>query len=219
LNQHLSDVFNGTFPKIRYNFVTTNEIVNIINKLNMTNSFGYDEIPIKILKSSSYYISSPLTYIINRSLATGIFPDQLKFSEIILIYKKGDKNLISNCRPISILTASSQIFEVIYTRLYKHLVNNNILANEQFGFKANSSNDKATLSWKSHIDQLLPKLTTACYTIRTLKPYLSQETLLMVYYAYFYSVLNFGIIFWGNSLYAISIFRVQKRVLRIMTGT
>jgi hypothetical protein len=43
LNQYLSDFFNGTFPKIRYNFVTTNEIVN------MTNSFGYDEIPIKIL--------------------------------------------------------------------------------------------------------------------------------------------------------------------------
>jgi hypothetical protein len=77
LDQYLSDVSNGTFPKIRYNFVTTNEIVNIINKLNMTNLFGYDKIPIKILKSSSYYISSPLTYIINRSLATGIFPNRL----------------------------------------------------------------------------------------------------------------------------------------------
>jgi hypothetical protein len=28
-------------------------------------------------------------------------------------------------------------------RLYNHLVNNNILANEQFGFRANSSTDKA----------------------------------------------------------------------------
>jgi hypothetical protein len=76
-----------------------------------------------------------------------------------------------------------------------------------------------TLSWERHIDRLVPKLNTACYTIRTLKPYLSQETLLMVCYAYFHSVLNFGIIFWGNSFYAISIFRVQKRVLRITTGT
>jgi hypothetical protein len=76
-----------------------------------------------------------------------------------------------------------------------------------------------TLSWKRHTDQLLPKLNTACYAIRTLKPYLSRETLLKVYYAYFNLILNFGIIFWGNFLYAISIFCVQKRVLRIMTGT
>jgi hypothetical protein len=49
-----------------------NEIVNIINKMKMTKSYGYDEIPIKILKNSVHYISSPLTFIINRSLATGI---------------------------------------------------------------------------------------------------------------------------------------------------
>jgi hypothetical protein len=111
----------------------------------MTNSFGYDEIPLKILKSNLYYTSSPLTYIINRLLATGIFPNRLKYSEIIPIYKKkGDKDLISNYRPISILTSFSKIFEkVICTRLYNHLVNNNILANEQFGFRANSSTDKA----------------------------------------------------------------------------
>jgi hypothetical protein len=41
----------------------------------------------------------------------------------------------------------------------------------------------------------------------------------MVYYAYFHSIMHFGIIFWGNSSYAMSIFRVQKRVLRIITGT
>jgi Notch-like protein len=80
-----------------------------------TNSYGYDELPIKILKNTVYYISSPLTYIIYRSLATGIFPDRLNFFEIKSIYKKGDKNLISNYRPISLLTSFSKIFEkVIY---------------------------------------------------------------------------------------------------------
>jgi hypothetical protein len=118
----------------------------------MTNSYGYDEIPIKILKNSVHYITSPLTYIINRSLVTGIFPDRLKFSEIKPIYKKGDKNLISNYRPISLLTSFSTILEkVIYRRLCKHLVNNNILTNEQFGFRANSSTDKAICRLLDHI--------------------------------------------------------------------
>jgi hypothetical protein len=56
-----------------------------------------------------------------------------------------------------------------------------------------------TLYWKSHIDQLLPKRTTACYAIRVIKPLMSQETLVMIYYAYFHSIMNYGIIFWGNS--------------------
>jgi hypothetical protein len=73
-SEYLSDIFKVTFLTIRYSLVTTNEIVNIVNKLTMTNSYGYDEIPVKILKNNVHYITSPLTYIINRSLATGIFP-------------------------------------------------------------------------------------------------------------------------------------------------
>jgi hypothetical protein len=42
-----------------------------------------------------------------------------------------------------------------------------------------------TLSWKIHIDSLLQKLSSACYAIRAVKPYVNRETLLMVYYAYF----------------------------------
>ena len=34
-----------------------------------------------------------------------------------------------------------------------------------------------TLSWKAHIDQLIPKLCMACYAIRTVKPFMCEETL------------------------------------------
>jgi hypothetical protein len=40
----------------------------------------------------------------------------------------------------------------------------------------------------------------------------------MVYYAYFHSVISYGVIFWGNSSYVINIFHLQKRVVRIITG-
>jgi hypothetical protein len=53
----------------------------------MTNSSGYDEVPIKVLKSCKHIIISPLTYIINKSLVTGVFPDGLKCSEIKPIHK------------------------------------------------------------------------------------------------------------------------------------
>jgi hypothetical protein len=68
----------------------------------------------------------------------------MKYSIIKPIFKKGDKNSISNYRPISLLTSSKICEKVIYARLYEHLIYNNILVNEQLGFRANSSTDKAT---------------------------------------------------------------------------
>ena len=60
------------------------------------------------------------------------------------VYKKGDELLTTNYRSISLLTSFSKIFEkVIYSRLYKHICTNNILAKEQYGFRINSSTEAA----------------------------------------------------------------------------
>jgi hypothetical protein len=73
------------------------------------------------------------------------------------------------------------------------------------------------LLWKGHVDWLMSKLSSACYAIRAIKLYMSQETLRMIYFSYFHSVMTYGIIFWGNSPFNILIFRLQKRVIRIIT--
>jgi hypothetical protein len=41
----------------------------------------------------------------------------------------------------------------------------------------------------------------------------------MVYFSYVHSMLTYGIIFWGNSLYSIKVFRIQKRIIRVMTNS
>ena len=65
-------------------------------------------------------------------------------TETITIHKKGDKQLITNYRPISLLTSFSKIFEkLIFTRLHRHLYTNGILAKEQYGFRSNSSTENA----------------------------------------------------------------------------
>jgi hypothetical protein len=74
------------------------------------------------------------------------------------------------------------------------------------------------LNWKVHIDNLFSKLSTSAFMIRILKQTLSQDILLMTYFTYFHSIMSYGIIFWGNSSYANKIFKLQKRVKRIITG-
>jgi len=78
--------------------------------LKCKNSYGYDEIS-RILKVSTPYILSPVTYIFNKILSTGIFPDRLKYSEVKPFHKKGDKTELSNYSHISLLTSFSKIIE------------------------------------------------------------------------------------------------------------
>jgi hypothetical protein len=53
---------------------------------------------------------------------------------------------------MSLLTSFSKIFEkIIYMRLSKHVINNAILSSEQYGFRNNSSTEKATFKLLNYI--------------------------------------------------------------------
>jgi len=138
--------------QIKLKNTTTYEINKIIYSLKNKTSHGYDEITDKILKASAPFILSPLTYIFNKILSSGIFPDRLKYSEVQPLFKKGEKTKISNYRPISLLPSFSKIIEkIIHKRLNCYLIENNILANEQFGFKEQSTTDMATQALLNNI--------------------------------------------------------------------
>jgi hypothetical protein len=54
------------------------------------------------------------------------------------------------------------------------------------------------MNWKNHILKILPKMSRACYAVRSMYHFSSLTTLTMVYFAYFHSAMEYGIIFWGN---------------------
>jgi hypothetical protein len=58
----------------------------------------------------------------------------------------------------------------------------------------------SSLTWKHHINGLMVKLGRACYTITSVRPFVSKESLQMIYYSYFHVVMSYGIIFWGIPL-------------------
>lgn len=150
--QYLTRAFNHPFPPINIKYISTKELEEITKSIKSKDSYGYDEIPTKILKSSIYFISSPLTYIINRMLSTGTFPSRLKFSVVKPLFKAREKKYVTNYRPISLLTSFSKIFEkVIFNRLLQHINNNQILTDAQFGFRHKSSTDLATFTLTQEI--------------------------------------------------------------------
>jgi hypothetical protein len=76
---YLRQNFRQSSSMIKLSNTTTYEIGKIIHSLKCKNSYGYDEISLRILKVSAPYVLSPLTYIFNKILSTGIFPERLQF--------------------------------------------------------------------------------------------------------------------------------------------
>jgi len=98
--------------------------------------------------------------------------------------------------------------------------------NYQANYVKSSSNTKFlcliiddALSWKAHIDQMMSKLNTACFVIRTIQAIMSPETLRMVCFAYIHSIMSYGIILGGNQPYSDKIFKIKKRVIRNITNS
>jgi hypothetical protein len=160
---YMSDACESPLPSIKIIQTTSREIERIIWSLKSSQTHGYDEILNNILKACKNFISEPISYLCNRALLEGIFPDRLKYATIVPIYKKGDKNLESHYRPISILTSISKIFEkVMHSRLLKHLNDNSILSKHQFGFRENQGTENAIYSLISGILDSLNKKMQVC---------------------------------------------------------
>jgi hypothetical protein len=74
------------------------------------------------------------------------------------------------------------------------------------------------LNWNNHTDQIIPKLSAACYAVRHVYHFVNQNTLKSIYFTYFHSIVKHGIICGGNSSNNRKIFTLQKKIIRIMVG-
>ena len=130
----------------RFHFSVNNEsdVLTTINKLKNKNSSGVDEISNKLLKAIGTELSKPLTIIVNQCLLTGIFPSLLKIAKAKPLFKRGDVSQLNNYRPISFLPTISKVFErIIYSQLYAYFNENNLLTEQQYGFRAQHSTELA----------------------------------------------------------------------------
>ena len=115
-------------------------LLSLIRSLNVSKSHGHDRISIRMIKMCDKSILKPLMIIFRNCLNDGIFPMSWKKANITPIHKKGDKYIISNYRPISVLPICGKLFEkIIFLDLYNFLSSNEILNINQSGFRSGDS--------------------------------------------------------------------------------
>ena len=145
-----------TETNFSFHMIDNNATVRMIKSMKMSQSKGHDGISSEFIKLINTDISSSITVIINQSLTSGIFPDKLKIAKVTPIFKKGNKKLICNYRPISVLPVISKVFEtVLQEQLTEYFTTNNLFAPQQYGFRKNSSTELAALEL---IDRLLNQM-------------------------------------------------------------
>ena len=128
------------FPTIPSLTVTEAGVAKLLSKIVTTKASGPDEIPNHLLKELSTEIAPILTHIFNQSLRDGCVPLDWKKANIAPIYKKDDKHLASNYRPISLTCVCSKLMEhIVVHHLMEHLDSNNILTDLQHGFRRKRS--------------------------------------------------------------------------------
>ena len=116
------------------------DICKIIQNLNPNKAHGHDNISIWMLKICGSSIYGPLELIFKEALSAGLFPSNLKKGNIVPIHRKGDKQILKNYRPFSLLPIYGKIFErPIFNELCNVLLENNLILPNQSGIRLGDS--------------------------------------------------------------------------------
>ena len=131
------------------------EILEIIKEFENNKS---SDIPIRVIKKSAHVFVEKLSEYFNILMKAGIFPDELKIGKVTPVFKKGNPELFGNYRPISTLPIFGKIFEkILYSRIYKYAISQNLLNENQFGFRQSHSTCHAVNFSVSLIQEALLK--------------------------------------------------------------
>jgi hypothetical protein len=129
-------------PELNFDFVSPCRVLNTIKCFDNKSSVDLDGLSLNFIKFIALEICTPLAHIFNLSLTQGIFPERLKTSRIVPIFKTGDKHLCDNYRPISLVSSLSKVLEkIVALNLTNFLQSNNLLYEHQYGFQRNRSTE------------------------------------------------------------------------------
>ena len=133
-------LFGPDYPTIANLVVMPEGVRKLLDNINPKKAAGPDQIPCRILKELATELTPVLTAIFNQSLTSGNLPSIWTKAIVAPIFKKGDRCLPENYRPVSLTCVCCKLLEhIICTHIRQHLDKHNILSKFQHGFRSSHS--------------------------------------------------------------------------------
>ena len=129
--------FGDTVPNSMDNIQTNqDEVVKLCKGIEVLKSSGMDKLSARVCKDAFTILSHQLTYLFNCSLQTGVFPDIWKVAKVIPQFKGGDRDMVGNYRPVSLLPIPGKLLEkIVHKQITDFWNENNFLSKNQGGFR------------------------------------------------------------------------------------
>ena len=140
--------------------ISSDDVYLALSKLKVNKAPGCDNVSPHLVHLCSCSLLPVITSLFLKCLMTASLPQEWKTHKIVPIHKSGDKTLISNYRPISLLCITSKVLEsIIYNKIIAFVRPK--ISKHQFGFLRNRSCTTQLLSSYADIFNLIEKRSTA----------------------------------------------------------
>ena len=97
------DYLEETKHRFELNTIECSKVFSLLSKLCKSKATGLDKISARLLRDCADLVASSLCCIFNRSITSGIFPTEWKFTKVVPLFKQGERSDLNNYRPISII--------------------------------------------------------------------------------------------------------------------
>ena len=112
----------------------------MIRALHVSKAHGCDDISIRMIKICDQLIVKSLSIFDQNCLNSRNFSDIWKNSNIVLVHKKVDKQIVNNYRLVSLLPVCGKILErLVFNSVFDFLDNNSLLIANQSDFRPSDS--------------------------------------------------------------------------------
>ena len=136
----LPDLGNSPYPSVPKIDVSVESVEKLLLRLNPKKAVGPDMVPARILRDYTDDITPILQSIFQQSLDTGMVLDNWKRANVTAVFKKGNRQVVSNHRPESLTCVPCKVLEhIVFRAITDHVDFHKILVFFQHGFRSKHS--------------------------------------------------------------------------------
>ena len=140
-NEHIQvPLLDRSAPFMNDIAVSMDGVIKLLKGLNPSKALGPDELHPRVLKELATELGPVLAHLFQQSIDTGEIPKEWSLANICPLFKKSDRSLACNYRPVSLTCVPCKLLEhIVCSNIMAHLDEYKLLSDRQHAFRKGHS--------------------------------------------------------------------------------